>query len=47
MLKWSQEPLLAFMQVKRLTGPDAVCVVIYDKPSEKRKVGGSTPPLTT
>src|SRR5215469_5261810 len=35
------------MQVKRLTGPDAACVVIDDKPTEKRKVGGSTPPLTT
>ena len=35
------------MQVKALAEHDAVCVVIDDRPSEKRKVGGSTPPLTT
>jgi hypothetical protein len=35
------------MQVKRLTGPDAAHVVIYGKPSEKRKIDSSILSLTT
>jgi hypothetical protein len=39
--------LLAFSQVKMAVSGLVVGQRLYDRPTEKRKVGGSTPLLTT